>query len=175
VLRWKSYLPIEILHGPTKIARNLLDLIHKSQDFVCHRRIVSTLSPNDKYNIHLTCIELSFGFDLRFSWSKQWILVFVMSICMHIGLEVLKSLFNEAACLGVWLRLLFKVFFMLKSIKMIFFLFFKNYFWDQRIKTIQNTKKIKLANLFFEFLGNAVCTAFPNTNQIIHAWNGVFK
>jgi hypothetical protein len=141
VLRWKSYLPIEILHDPTKIARNLLDLIHKSQDFVCHRRIVSTLSPNDKYNIHLTCIELSFGFDLRFSWSKQWILVFVMSICMHIGLEVLKSLFNEAACLGVWLRLLFKVFFMLKSIKMIFFYFLKIIFEINVLKRSKTQKK----------------------------------
>jgi len=42
-------------------------------------------------------------------------------------------------CLRVWLRLLFKVFFVPKYIKMMFFLFFKNYFWNQRIKTIQNT------------------------------------
>jgi hypothetical protein len=41
-----------------------------------------------------------------------------------------------------WLWLFFKVFFILKYIKMIFFLFFKNYFWDQRIKTIQNIKKL---------------------------------
>jgi hypothetical protein len=40
-------------------------------------------------------------------------------------------------CLKVWLRLLFKVFFMLKCIKIKFFLFFKNYFRDQHIKTIQ--------------------------------------
>jgi len=40
------------------------------------------------------------------------------------------------ASLGVWLRLFFKVFFMPKCIKMIFFLFFKNYFWDHHIKTI---------------------------------------
>jgi len=43
----------------------------------------------------------------------------------------------EMRCLKVWLRLLFKVFFMLKCIKIKFFLFFKNYFRDQHIKTIQ--------------------------------------
>jgi len=32
------------------------------------------------------------------------------------------------ACLGVWLWLFFKVFFISKYIKIIFFLFFKNYF-----------------------------------------------
>jgi hypothetical protein len=36
----------------------------------------------------------------------------------------------------VWLRLLFKVFFRAEIYKNDFFLFFKNYFWNQRIKTI---------------------------------------
>jgi hypothetical protein len=51
-------------------------------------------------------------------------------------------------CLGVWLRLFFKVLFILKCIKKIFiFLFLKNYFWDQRIKTIQNIKKINFLEI----------------------------
>jgi hypothetical protein len=46
---------------------------------------------------------------------------------------------------------------------MIFFLFFKNYFWDQRIKTIQNIlKKLIFNKKINKFWGNAVCTAFPN-------------
>ena len=44
-------------------------------------------------------------------------------------------------CLEVWLRLFFKVFFETKCIKMMFFLFLKDYFLDQRIKTIQIYKK----------------------------------
>jgi hypothetical protein len=66
---------------------------------------------------------------------------------------------RRRAWLGMWLLLFFKVFFVPKCIKMMFFYYFKNYFWDQRIKTIQNTQK-KLYIL--EFLRNAVCTAFPN-------------
>jgi hypothetical protein len=38
------------------------------------------------------------------------------------------------------LQLLFKVFFVPKCIKIMFFLFLKNYFWNQYIKTIQNKK-----------------------------------
>jgi hypothetical protein len=44
-------------------------------------------------------------------------------------------------CLRAWLRLLFKVFFTWKYIKIIFFLFLKNYFWYQRIKMIWKHKK----------------------------------
>jgi hypothetical protein len=44
-------------------------------------------------------------------------------------------------CLGVWLWLLFKVLFTQKSVPTIFFLFFKNYFWDQHIKIIWKYKK----------------------------------
>jgi hypothetical protein len=36
--------------------------------------------------------------------------------------------FRLRVCLEVWLRLFFKVFFMLKCIKMILFLFLNNYF-----------------------------------------------
>jgi len=60
------------------------------------------------------------------------------------GLTMNKTRFyGPASCLEVWLRLLFKMLFMPKCIEMIFFLFFKNYFWNQHIKTIQNIKKIK--------------------------------
>jgi hypothetical protein len=45
----------------------------------------------------------------------------------------------------VWLRLLFKVFFHAEIYQNDVFLFFKNYFWNQRIKTIQNIPK----NLIF--------------------------
>ena len=44
-----------------------------------------------------------------------------------------------------------------------FFFIFKNYFWDQRIKTIQNIlKKLIFNKKINKFWGNAVCTAFPN-------------
>ena len=43
--------------------------------------------------------------------------------------------------INLWLWRFFKVIFILKCIKMMFFLFFKIYFWDQCIKTIQNRKK----------------------------------
>jgi hypothetical protein len=42
---------------------------------------------------------------------------------------------------GVWLWLLFKVLFIQKSMPIIFFLFFKNYFWDQHIKMIWKHQK----------------------------------
>jgi hypothetical protein len=45
------------------------------------------------------------------------------------------------------------------------FLFFKNYFWHQHIKTIQNVQTIlnfSKKKKKIEFFGNAVCTAFPN-------------
>jgi hypothetical protein len=73
-------------------------------------------------------------------------------------------------CLGVWLRLFFKVFFIPKCIKMMFFLFFKNHFWDQRIKTIQNIKKYILifSKKKIEFFGNAGWPAFQNA--YVHAW-----
>ena len=44
-------------------------------------------------------------------------------------------------CLGVWLLLLFKVFFTQKKHANNIFLFFKNYFWDQHIKMIWKHKK----------------------------------
>jgi ketopantoate reductase len=51
------------------------------------------------------------------------------------------------------------------------FLFLKNYFLDQHIKTIQNIlKKIN-------FFGNAVCTAFPNVtigSTLNLGWSLVF-
>jgi hypothetical protein len=40
------------------------------------------------------------------------------------------------------------------------FSFFKNYFWHQHIKTIQNILNFSKKKL--NFFGNAVCTAFPN-------------
>jgi hypothetical protein len=43
------------------------------------------------------------------------------------------------------------------------FLFFKNYFEDQRIKTIQNTQKILFLVKKNEFFENTICTAFPNS------------
>jgi hypothetical protein len=44
-----------------------------------------------------------------------------------------------------------------------FFLFFKNYFWHQHIKTIQNVQTILNFNKKkLKFFWNAVCTAFPN-------------
>ena len=58
-------------------------------------------------------------------------------------------------CLKVWSRLFFKLFFMLKYIKMMFFL---NYFLDQRIKMIQYIYKKNL-----EFWWNVVCpTMYQN-------------
>jgi hypothetical protein len=47
------------------------------------------------------------------------------------------------------------------------FLFFKNHFWHQHIKTIQNIQTIlnfskKKNKKKFKFFGNAVCTVFPN-------------
>jgi hypothetical protein len=67
-------------------------------------------------------------------------------------------------CLGTWLWLFFKVVFVLKYIKIIFFYFLKNYFWDQRIKTIQNIQKklIFSKTKKIEFFGNAGWPAFPN-------------
>jgi len=56
----------------------------------------------------------------------------------------------------VWLWLLFKVIFTWKCIKIIFFLFFKNYFWYQHIKTIWkhqkyiNLKQKNKNNYFFQ-------------------------
>jgi hypothetical protein len=44
-------------------------------------------------------------------------------------------------CVRVWFWLFFKVFFTRKSIKKIFFLFLKNYFWHQRIKIIEKHQK----------------------------------
>jgi len=48
--------------------------------------------------------------------------------------------------------------------KLYIFLFFKNYFWYQHIKTIQNVQIILNYSKknFFEFHGNAVSTVFPN-------------
>jgi hypothetical protein len=49
------------------------------------------------------------------------------------------------------------------------FLFFKNYFWHQHIKMIQNVQTVLNFNKkkkFFEFCGNAVSTAFPNASLI---------
>jgi hypothetical protein len=40
------------------------------------------------------------------------------------------------------------------------FFIFKNYFWHQHIKTIQNILNFSKKQLIF--FGNAVCTAFPN-------------
>jgi len=61
---------------------------------------------------------------------------------------------------GVWLWLLFKVLFIQKSMPIIFFLFFKNYFWDQHIKMIWNIKNILIQSKkkikFFR-------KGFPNT------------
>ena len=59
-----------------------------------------------------------------------------------------KRFYGPASCLEVWLRLLFKMLFMPKCIEMIFFLFFKNYFWNQHIKTIQNIKKLNFSKTF---------------------------
>jgi len=43
------------------------------------------------------------------------------------------------------------------------FLFFKNYFWDQNIKTIQNIqKKFNFNKKKIKFFRKAICTTFPN-------------
>jgi hypothetical protein len=58
------------------------------------------------------------------------------------------------------------------------FLFLKNYFWDQRIKTIQNIQKILIFSKKnkFEFFGNRIpkrflsaldLTCFPNPHYLI--------
>jgi len=48
----------------------------------------------------------------------------------------------NSTCLRIWLRLLFKVFlFTQKSMSIMFFLFLKNYFWDQHIKMIRKHQK----------------------------------
>jgi hypothetical protein len=77
-------------------------------------------------------------------------------------------------CLGVWLWLLFKVFFTQKSVPTIFFLFFKNYFWDQYIKIIwkhqkyitSKQKKIKI-KIFLKILFN------NNAKHPLIRWLGV--
>ena len=66
------------------------------------------------------------------------------------------------ACLRVWLRLLFKVLFVLKCIKMIFFYFLKIIFKISASKRFKTHKKKFFNKKIIEFLRNAVCTAFPN-------------
>jgi hypothetical protein len=77
----------------------------------------------------------------------------------------LKKYFTTKTYLEVWLRLFFKVFFVLKYIKIIFFLFLKIIFLNQRIKTIQNTKKLIFTKTNFEFLKNAVYTMFQTKSK----------
>jgi len=44
-----------------------------------------------------------------------------------------------------------------------FFLFFKNYFWHQHIKTIQNIQIIlNFSKKKIKIFGNAAAAAFPN-------------
>jgi hypothetical protein len=62
-----------------------------------------------------------------------------------------------SVCLGVWLRLFFKVLFMLKCIKMMFFYFLKIIF------KISTSKRSKTYKKKIKFLWNAFCTAFPNS------------
>ena len=46
-----------------------------------------------------------------------------------------------------------------------FFLFFKNHFWHQHIKTIQNVHAVlNFSKTKIEFCGNTVSTAFPNAS-----------
>jgi len=54
---------------------------------------------------------------------------------------------DQDTCFFMWFLsvitvVFFKVFFTYKYIKIIFFLFFKNYFWNQCNKTSKNTKTI---------------------------------
>jgi len=50
------------------------------------------------------------------------------------------------------------------------FLFFKNYFWHQHIKTIQNVQTILNFNKKkFKFFGNAATAAFPNVPVVVLA------
>jgi hypothetical protein len=57
------------------------------------------------------------------------------------------------------------------------FSFFKNYFWHQHIKTIQNVQTIlnfsKKKN--FKFFENAGWTAFPNASLDLDIWSLFIK
>jgi hypothetical protein len=48
------------------------------------------------------------------------------------------------------------------------FLFFKNYFWQQHVKTIQNIQNtINFSIKKIKFFKNTICTAFPNPNGVL--------
>jgi hypothetical protein len=71
------------------------------------------------------------------------------------------------ACLGVWL--LFKVFFILKCVKMIFFYFLKTIF---KISTSKRFKiKKNLIIFFLKFFKNTGWLTFPNTFIIVVVMN----
>jgi hypothetical protein len=62
----------------------------------------------------------------------------------------------------VWLLLFFKVLFLPKYIKMMFFYFLKIIFETSASKQSKTHKKLFFNKNKFEFLRNAVCTAFSN-------------
>jgi hypothetical protein len=82
-------------------------------------------------------------FVIVFLWIILLTFCFFYNGSPVLGLQLAIVVCN--GCLRVCLWLFFNMFLMSKCIKIIFFIFFKKYFLYQRIKTIQNIKKLILS------------------------------